>query len=534
MQDNADLIVTRSTLLAYTGHEVKVRVPKGITAIGSLAFADNTGLEEVILPNGIKRIGSEAFSGCTALRSVRLPESLRSIGDEAFHGCVSLREIRIPERTALGTGVFWNCRSLREVSLPGRMTHIPDHLFQLCFSLGSVELPDTVRSIGDFAFCGCPLSSIALPQGLERIGVGAFNECRSLKELELPDPLTSIGSSAFSGTALKALTLPAALRELGSYAFAGCDALHSLRFLNDLKLKFCVFGHMLPKGIKQQLIPLLPRMTDAAVKQYVLFPLTWKSLSAGDRCAVFLARRSRSLLPLYRELTDKREAEAMGRRLLEAWQEAGDNGRSGLNDFLDLFGGAISPALAGRLRGALGQDQVLKEACSGGLCKRLSARDGVIWLEYLVDTDRAKSDLGFILGKDTPENRAAAAGWSLNGLTSGARNGLCAVLRRTGEPDEEGDVLPDQSDLAWCSGNCGTQLSVENGRLIYTIEACSPGCGGRARFDLGAAVRDRAEAVERTLRSFEENWLLDYTWIIKHEYIDNEYYTDWPPEDREP
>lgn len=525
------------------GDKTRVRVPKGIRAIGELAFADREDLEEVVLPRGVREIHREAFSNCRSLRSVTLPGTVKSIGDFAFQGCLSLKELRLPADTSLGEGVFWLCRSLRELTLPAKLPYIPDHLLHFCTSLARVELPQTTLWIGDFAFCGTPISSLTLPEGLQIIGSCAFNDCKKLKTLTLPDSLQSVGESAFSGSGLTALTLPAGVGEVGNFAFAECDKLKDLRFLGNVSLKPLSFGFRLTPALEKQLGRLWPRMTDGTLKEYVLTAQGWAALSRAEKAALFLARHGQSLLPLYRSLMDKREAGAIAGVLLDTWQEAGPvKGKGALAAFRGLFGGELSPQVQDRFSAILGQGPrktgakrgpVLKEVRSGALQKRLVAEDGLVRLEYLADTDRAKVNLGFILGKDTPETRTAAAGWSLNGLTSDPRNGLGLLLSRTLEPDEAGEVLADQAEIAGCTGICDTDLSIVEGRLIYTVDACSPGCLGSARLDLGAATPARTKAMTGAVGRFTENWLLNYSWSVKHAYIDNDCYEDWPPEEEE-
>ena len=464
------------------GDKTRVRVPKGIRAIGELAFADREDLEEVVLPRGVREIHREAFSNCRSLRSVTLPGTVKSIGDFAFQGCLSLKELRLPADTSLGEGVFWLCRSLRELTLPAKLPYIPDHLLHFCTSLARVELPQTPLWIGDFAFCGTPISSLTLPEGLQIIGSCAFNDCKKLKTLTLPDSLQSVGESAFSGSGLTALTLPAGVGEVGNFAFAECDKLKDLRFLGNVSLKPLSFGFRLTPALEKQLGRLWPRMTDGALKEYVLTAQGWAALSRAEKAALFLARHGQSLLPLYRSLMGKREAGAIARVLLDTWQEVGAvKGKGALAAFRGLFGGELSPQVQDRFSAILGQGPrktgakrgpVLKEVRSGSLRKRLVA-------------------------------------------------------------DEAGEVLADQAEIAGCTGICDTDLSIVEGRLIYTVDACSPGCLGSARLDLGAATPARTEAMTGAVGRFTENWLLNYSWSVKHAYIDNDCYEDWPPEEEE-
>lgn len=64
----------------------KVIIPKSVTEIQRLAFADCKNLKEVVFENGsrLKTIMATAFSGCSALENIILPEGLENIGKYAF------------------------------------------------------------------------------------------------------------------------------------------------------------------------------------------------------------------------------------------------------------------------------------------------------------------------------------------------------------------------------------------------------------------------------------------------------------------
>ncbi len=64
-----------------------------VTSIGSLAFADCTGLTSVTIPDSVTSIGDWAFSGCSGLTSVTIPDSVTSIGRSAFSGCTGLKTV---------------------------------------------------------------------------------------------------------------------------------------------------------------------------------------------------------------------------------------------------------------------------------------------------------------------------------------------------------------------------------------------------------------------------------------------------------
>ena len=111
------------------------------------------------IPDGVTSIGSGAFYNCTSLASVKIPDSVTSIGKYAFSECTGLTSVKIPD------GV----------------TSIEDALFSECTSLTSVKIPDSVTSIGEYAFAYCSgLTSVTIPRSVTKIEGGAFDNDEKL------------------------------------------------------------------------------------------------------------------------------------------------------------------------------------------------------------------------------------------------------------------------------------------------------------------------------------------------------------------
>ena len=66
------------------GDIVNLKIPDGVTTIGSYAFSSCTNLASVTIPEGVTTIGSYAFSKCTSLASVTIPDGVTTIGSYAF------------------------------------------------------------------------------------------------------------------------------------------------------------------------------------------------------------------------------------------------------------------------------------------------------------------------------------------------------------------------------------------------------------------------------------------------------------------
>ena len=207
-----------------------VTIPEGVTSIGSSAFENcglmaYGGLGAVTLPEGLTTIGSSAFSG-SYMDSLTLPESLRTIGNSAFLFC-SLRELTIPDGvTSIGTGAFYNA-SLTSVKLPASGVTLGDSLFQECENLTDVTLPADLTVIGPSMFENCgSLKNVTIPSGVTHIGNAAFAACEALPEIRLPDGMEALGSEAFVGCrAVTKVYIPRSLTSIGEAAFRICEGL---------------------------------------------------------------------------------------------------------------------------------------------------------------------------------------------------------------------------------------------------------------------------------------------------------------------
>ncbi|MBO4800510.1 MAG: leucine-rich repeat protein [Bacteroidaceae bacterium] len=91
----------------------KVVFERGVTSVGSCAFAGCEDIQEVIF-NGteLKRIGWGAFYNCSRLRNISLPVQVREIGPIAFANCSSITSVKIPDHCRVGEQAFVSCTGL--------------------------------------------------------------------------------------------------------------------------------------------------------------------------------------------------------------------------------------------------------------------------------------------------------------------------------------------------------------------------------------------------------------------------------------
>lgn len=145
----------------------EIKLPEGVTKIGSFVFSGYTSLVLIKLPNGITSIEGSAFQGCTNLALTSLPDGLTSIGYYAFQYCTNLALTSLPNGiTSIGTSVFYGCTNLALTSLP-----------------------EGISSIGQSAFYGCTnLKKIWIPKGCMKITASSaaystFYNCTNLTDI---------------------------------------------------------------------------------------------------------------------------------------------------------------------------------------------------------------------------------------------------------------------------------------------------------------------------------------------------------------
>ena len=266
------------TITAYSGSAIAITIPSTIenmpvTAIGTYAFNNCTGLESINIPESVVSIedfafcncrsltdieipasvtelGSSVFYNCTSLTTIEIPDGIPSLGFSFFQGCTSLSSINIPESVAsIGNAVFSGCTSLKSIVIPDSVTSIGERIFRDCTSLESVTILGNIPSIGDETFYNCPnLPNITIPNSVTNIGFCAFQGCTSLKNITIPSDVTSIGNMAFQNcTSLESITIPNNVTRIGTAAFSECTSLESI---------------FLPENLSLQLYPILDATTQ--------------------------------------------------------------------------------------------------------------------------------------------------------------------------------------------------------------------------------------------------------------------------------
>ena len=264
----------------------KVIIPEGVEKINSYAFANLTGLEEIVLPSTLQSIEYGAFFGCTALEKItfsgannlqiisqnafencnlqgtleldsicvisdyafagnqklegiKLADSILSIGEYAFAGCKQLKDVTVEaSKVKYGAYAFTGCEALKSFYVNAAV--LPEGMFYECKGLESVTIGPDVNTIGEFAFRDTKVESFEVKSGNKAYKAGTADMILSAdgKTLAAVSPLvegefaaadvTAIGDGAFShNKKITAVNLPK-VTSVGDYAFGSSEQIASV------------------------------------------------------------------------------------------------------------------------------------------------------------------------------------------------------------------------------------------------------------------------------------------------------------------
>ena len=201
VKNNGESLLDKALEVIITpeGHKLKgIRLPEGVTEIGSNAFWGAWNMEYIELPSTLQRIGRNAFYTCS-LQEIHFPDSVTTIETGAFQG-TRLSKVCLPANLkTLEGSVFSSCEKLTEVIFPSGLTEIGPCAFSECRTLQKVKIPQSVQRIGSAAFQGCKfLLDITIPAGVTKIERYTFDGCPNLIRV-IFQPGIEIESDAFRG-----------------------------------------------------------------------------------------------------------------------------------------------------------------------------------------------------------------------------------------------------------------------------------------------------------------------------------------------
>ena len=219
----------------FQGHSEikKLIIPASVTTIGTYAFADCTGLEEVVfaynfsvtslpnlmfqhcsalkkisvqnqdgtltenkLPDKITKVGTQTFLGCKSLTQLTLSSNFKTLSTSSF-AYTGLTSITLPKVTSITSKAFQGCEDLTEVVLQANVTTFGQNAFEDCVSLTSITIPSSTTTIDKFAFRNTGLVSVTVPDSVTTINEGAFANCKNLQMVEIGAGVTTLGPNVF-------------------------------------------------------------------------------------------------------------------------------------------------------------------------------------------------------------------------------------------------------------------------------------------------------------------------------------------------
>lgn len=242
----------------------KIELPKGITRIGTAAFAGNN-FSRIEIPEGVKSIGNSAFAQTQATRSLKeiiLPEGLETIGRWAFRYTLAT-EVKLPttmvEKNGRNAGLHKDAfrdNGGKVTLYTSNKNHLDWYKDSNYHTVVYNNLIGTGWELSDFVFDGTKLvgwseegnktrlenKKLVLPEtnpetgeAITEIGDRAFkipdDEVTQLKDsvdspngmetVKIPETVTKIGEKAFEYNNFKTLDFPDGLKTIAFHAFHG-------------------------------------------------------------------------------------------------------------------------------------------------------------------------------------------------------------------------------------------------------------------------------------------------------------------------
>lgn len=261
---NNGYLVVNGALVAYSGTDADIVIPKDVTRIASDVFAGNINIVSVsfeLIENAMT-IESRAFENCVNLASVTLSENIASIGKRAFYNTAWLKNtnsdlimtdggkilayvaegtaVAIPaEATSIADGVFSGNQSIQSLSFDSKcQIDIPAYAFKGCSSLRTVTIPDSVKEIGEGAFEGTvwltnESNKNSASKGYVVVRGKLIAYLGTSTEITIPSNVTYIYDYVFRGnTSITKLSFATGSRlsTIVGETFKGCTSLETVEF----------------------------------------------------------------------------------------------------------------------------------------------------------------------------------------------------------------------------------------------------------------------------------------------------------------
>lgn len=238
-------LVINAELIKYLGSDSVVRVPDGITRIGTGAFWNNLAVTKIILPESVTCICGDAFVYCENLKEVNIPQSVCEMGDDPFAGCLNISIENHSPNFILEGGVLFDStkkflihytasNTASEYRIPESVTWIGKHSFYKCENLKYVTITKNVKFMGNNAFSDCRNIRLKNQSDYFHYIDGVlydknittcmhYSMGSGVKTVKLAETVRTIGRNCFwNCDMIEKIIIPASVRQIGYNPFANC------------------------------------------------------------------------------------------------------------------------------------------------------------------------------------------------------------------------------------------------------------------------------------------------------------------------
>ena len=212
----------------------KVVIPGNVKTIQDSAFAFNETIEEITIMDGVEVIKFQAFLNCTNLKKLTVADSITVIEAQAFRGCIKLESFVVPNKVnTIYPYTFSDCKLLKQIDL-NNVEKIERRAFTACFSLSNIEINSSVKVIDPMAFAECNSininisadnnyfiendgiilnkdgtemiyitqsavknNTLKIPDTIKNLSAIPYNHLQNLKLIEIPNSVISIDDKFF-------------------------------------------------------------------------------------------------------------------------------------------------------------------------------------------------------------------------------------------------------------------------------------------------------------------------------------------------
>ncbi len=175
-----------------------------ISEIGPKAFANESGIKEVIMPDGIESIRDFAFEGCDSLSRITFPKNKVKFGEGVFFRCTGIENVNLGSEWAeVNLTMFRWSDTLDSIAIPANIGEIRG--LEKLKGLRSVKVATDNKHFSSHegmlydksgkTLYRCPrgyIGTAKVAEGTEKVAEGALIDCVGITSLDLPASLKSI------------------------------------------------------------------------------------------------------------------------------------------------------------------------------------------------------------------------------------------------------------------------------------------------------------------------------------------------------